>query len=77
MSLNVEVKVSNRSQGMETALLAELILHSEETGYWSLQAVITKENIPSRELCKKCGFREVGIRERLGQMPNGEWHGVG
>ena len=65
-----------RSQGVGRALLTELIRHSEVAGYWSIQATITRENTSSRELCKKSGFREVGIREKLGKMPNGEWHDV-
>lgn len=65
-----------RKQGLGTALLTELIQRSEDAGYWSLQGEIIKENTPSRELCKKCGFREIGIRERFGRMPDGQWHDV-
>lgn len=25
---------------------------------------------------KKCGFREIGIREKIAQMSNGVWHDV-
>lgn len=73
---SVYISKANWRQGVGTALLVELIRRSEEAGYWSLQAAITKENLPSRELCRKCGFREVGIREKLGQMLNGQWHDV-
>ena len=67
---------AGRRQGLGTALLTELIRCSEEAGYWSLQGEIVKENLPSRALCKKCGFREIGIRERFGRMPDGQWHDV-
>jgi L-amino acid N-acyltransferase YncA len=63
------VGASNRKQGIGTALLMELIRRSEEAGYWNLQITIIKENRPSRKLCEACGFREIGIRERLGRMP--------
>jgi phosphinothricin acetyltransferase len=45
-------------------------------GYYSIQAEIVRENIGSLKLCKKCGFREIGIRERFGRMPDGKWHDV-
>jgi len=27
-------------------------------------------------LHKSCGFREIGIREKVGKMSNGVWHDV-
>ena len=47
---------------------------SEENGYWTLQSGIIRENIASLTLHKKCGFREIGYREKLGMMDNGKWH---
>lgn len=74
----VSIYVSDvyRGMGVGAALLNELVLQSERNGFWTLQAGIIRENTPSRELHKKCGFREVGARERLGRMPNGNWHDV-
>ncbi|MFN5889184.1 MAG: GNAT family N-acetyltransferase, partial [Bacteroidota bacterium] len=35
------------------------------------------ENVGSIALHKKFGFREVGYRERIGQMPkSGEWRDI-
>jgi phosphinothricin acetyltransferase len=65
-----------RGQGVGTALLQELVRCSELNGYYSIQAEIVKENTKSRDLFKKCGFREIGLRERFGQMPGGQWHDV-
>lgn len=65
-----------RRQGVGAALLTELVRRSEEAGYWTLQGGIVKENEASRALCKHCGFREVGYREKFGQMPDGKWHDV-
>lgn len=65
-----------KRRGVGTALLEELIRQSEDNGFWTLQANIIKENISSRNLHKKCGFREVGIREKIGKMPDGQWHDV-
>ncbi|MVX63512.1 hypothetical protein GKZ28_07375 [Clostridium chromiireducens] len=41
-----------------------------------MQSGIIKENIESVELHKKCGFREIGIREKISRMSNGIWHDV-
>ncbi len=65
-----------KGMGVGTALLNNLIDQSEKEGYWTLQSGIIKENIPSRQLHKKCGFREIGYRERVGKMKNGKWHDV-
>lgn len=66
---------SGQGRGAGTALLAGLIAASEADGYWTLQAQIIVANQASRALHLKCGFREVGIRERLGQV-GGVWHDV-
>ena len=60
---------------MGTALLTRLIDRSEAEGYWTLQAQIFAENTASRALHKKCGFREVGTRERYGHIDD-RWHDV-
>ena len=56
-------------------LLDGLIAASEAQAYWTLQAHIVARNHASRALHVKCGFREVGYRERLGQI-GGIWHDV-
>ncbi|MFW5985847.1 MAG: N-acetyltransferase family protein [Halanaerobiales bacterium] len=53
----------------------KLIELSEENGIWTLQAGIFPENKSSIALHKKCGFRVVGIRKKIGKM-NGNWRDV-
>lgn len=74
----VSIYIGKRYQGQKvgTTLLEKLIELSEENGYWTLQSGIIKENTSSLNLHKKCGFREIGYRERLGKMDNGKWHDV-
>ncbi len=60
---------------MGSALLVALINASEAEGYWTLSAEILAANVASRGLHKKCGFREIGYRERAGQR-RGIWHDV-
>ena len=61
-----------RGQGIGRALLARLIEDSERNGIWTLQASIFSENVASSALHKSCGFRQVGVRERIGKL-KGVW----
>jgi L-amino acid N-acyltransferase YncA len=64
-----------RGQGIGKMLLKSLIHCSEEHGIWMMQAGIFPENLASVALHKSCGFREVGLRQRLGQLA-GIWRDV-
>ena len=74
--VSIYISKEHKGEGIGAALLKHVIKQSEEEGYWTLQAGIIKENQPSRMLHTKCGFREIGYRERIGQMSNGRWHDV-
>lgn len=52
-----------------------MITASEAAGFWTLQAGIFPENQSRIHIHKKCGFRSLGVRERLGKL-NGEWRDV-
>jgi phosphinothricin acetyltransferase len=64
-----------RGKGVGKSLLNKLITESEKCGIWTLQAGVFPENVGSISLLKSCGFREIGYREKLGQM-NGRWRDV-
>jgi L-amino acid N-acyltransferase YncA len=66
--VSVYVASRARRQGVGRALLEELVRVSEKTGLWMLQAGIFPENLSSLTLHLRCGFREVGRRERLGKL---------
>lgn len=61
-----------RGKGIGKLLLTALVEESEKAGFWTLQAGIFPENTASIQLHKSCGFREIGYRERIGQL-NGVW----
>ncbi len=61
-----------RGKGIGQLLLLELIKQSEAAGIWTLQAGIFRENVASVELHEKCGFRQIGYREKVGCM-KGIW----
>ena len=73
--VSVYVAESAQGQGVGKALLQALVAESERAGIWTLQAGIFPENEVSLALHERCGFRTVGIRERLGQM-DGYWRDV-
>ena len=62
-----------RGQGVGKKLLLELIRQSEIHGFWTLQAGIFSENLVSIKLHEQCGFRIVGIKEKIGRR-NGKWY---
>jgi L-amino acid N-acyltransferase YncA len=70
--VTVYVTESKRGQGIGRALLQALIDASETNGIWTLQASIFPENTASLELHLRCGFREVGRRERIAML-SGVW----
>ncbi len=70
--VSIYVHPRAKGKGIGKLLLNELIKVSEQQGFWTLKAVIFPENEASIQLHKKCGFREVGIHERMGKM-DGIW----
>jgi phosphinothricin acetyltransferase len=73
--VSIYIAAAARGRGVGRALLAAAVAASERVGIWTLQAGIFPENVASLALHERCGFRRVGVRERLGQM-NGAWRDV-
>ncbi len=72
---SVYVATAARGQGVGRALLEAMVRESEAAGLWTLQAGIFPENAASIALHEACGFRIVGLRERIGRH-FGEWRDV-
>lgn len=70
--VSIYIDPKEQGKGIGSLLLKNLIILSEEQGFWTLQASIFPENNSSIYLHKKNGFREVGIREKIGKL-NGKW----
>jgi L-amino acid N-acyltransferase YncA len=70
--VSVYVAPEQQGRGIGRALLQTLVEQSEQNGIWTLQASIFPENALSISLHKACGFREVGIRQRIGKL-KGVW----
>lgn len=66
--VSVYIAAAARGRGIGKALLEELVRQSEASGVWTLQAGIFPENIASIRLHESCGFRQVGVRRRIGRL---------
>lgn len=72
---SVYVAQNARGAGVGHLLLADFIALSEAAGVWMIQSAVFPENQGSLALHAAHGFREVGIRERIGLMSFGPWVG--
>ena len=70
--VSVYVAETARGKGAGAFLLKNLIEISEANNIWTLQSGIFRDNVASHKLHIKCGFREVGYKEKVGQL-NGVW----
>ncbi len=73
--VSVYVAQGVRGRGVGRRLLEAAIESARSGGLWTLQAGIFPENEPSLALHRSLGFREVGVRERLGRL-DGAWRDV-
>jgi L-amino acid N-acyltransferase YncA len=72
---SVYVAAAAAGQGVGRALLERLVADAEAAGIWTVQAGVFPENTASLALHRRCGFRTVGVRERLGKL-GGRWRDV-
>ncbi len=72
---SVYVAAKARGRGVGRALLTQLVWRAEAAGIWTVQAGTFPENTASIALHRACGFRTVGLRERLGRR-DGVWRDV-
>jgi len=61
-----------QGRGVGRALLEELVARAEAAGLWTVQTSIFPENPGSLALHLRCGFRVVGVRERIATL-DGVW----
>ena len=72
---SVYVSDAARGQGVGRQLLGAVIRSADAADIWTIQTGIFPENTISIELHRRCGFRVVGVRERLGTLA-GIWRDV-
>ncbi|MFM9872342.1 MAG: arsinothricin resistance N-acetyltransferase ArsN1 family A [Fimbriimonadaceae bacterium] len=64
-----------RGRGFGTAVLSEFIETVRVRGFHKIVGNLMAGNGASAAVMGRCGFREVGVYERHGQL-DGEWHDV-
>jgi L-amino acid N-acyltransferase YncA len=72
---SIYVAPDAQGRGVGRALLAAVVASAERGGIWTIQTGIFPENQASVRLHEACGFRVVGVRERLGRL-HGRWRDV-
>lgn len=72
---SVYVAPRAKGQGIGSRLMEAFLPVCEARGFWKLLSRIFVENTASRALCRKHGFREVGIYEKHAQL-DGVWRDV-
>lgn len=69
---SIYIDAAVRGQGIGRVLLNDLIDAARIAGFWKVLSRIFPFNTASRALCRACGFREVGVYEKHGQL-DGHW----
>jgi L-amino acid N-acyltransferase YncA len=69
---SIYVRRDWKGRGVGDLLLSALIREAERLGLWKLLSRIFPFNEASRALCRKHGFREVGMYERHARL-EGRW----
>jgi L-amino acid N-acyltransferase YncA len=72
---SIYVAPDAQGRGVGRALLGAVVSSAERGGIWTVQTGIFPENQASLRLHQACGFRVVGVRERLGRL-HGRWRDV-
>jgi L-amino acid N-acyltransferase YncA len=75
---SIYVDPAAQGRGVGRALLNALAASTEAAGIWTIQSQVFPENTASLALHHACGFRTVGIRERVGRhaAQNNRWRDV-
>ena len=71
----VYVHPEQRRQGVGGSLTNAITHEAKRQGYWKLIGRLFTTNDASIALVRRCGFREVGVHERHGQL-DGMWRDV-
>lgn len=72
---SVYVAEEARGRKVGEPLLLALLDAADAHGFWTVEAVVFVENVASAKMVRRCGFRKVGRRDRLGEV-RGRWRDV-
>jgi L-amino acid N-acyltransferase YncA len=72
---SIYIDSSAHGRGVGKALLEAFFVACAEVGIWKLVSRVFPENTASLGLCRKTGFREVGMYEKHARL-DGQWKDV-
>lgn len=72
---SIYVATRHHGRGVGRLLMPAFLDALAAAGFWKVLSRLFPENTASRALCRRFGFREVGVYERHGQL-DGVWKDV-
>ena len=66
--ISIYVHPDHKRDQIGSKLYKYLEEKARESGYWTIQAQLFAENTPSKTFFEKHGFRQVGVREKIGKL---------
>lgn len=76
VEMSVYIDNEYQGRGIGTKLVEQMLFEAKKQGYWSIQTTVMSINLASVALNKKCGFREIGYREKIAKDRFGNWQNV-
>lgn len=73
VEMSIYIDNDYQGHGIGTALIERLVREAEKRGYWNILSTVISINTASIALHKKCGFREIGYREKIAKDRFGSW----
>jgi len=68
--ISIYVHHDHKRHQIGSKLYKHLEEKARESGYWTIQAQLFANNTPSKTFFEQQGFRQVGIREKIGKLDN-------
>ena len=70
--ISIYIHPNHKRKNIGKNLYIEFEQHARNLGYWTLQAQLFTENEASKLFFESQGFRQVGVREKIGKL-NKKW----
>lgn len=71
--VSIYIDSNEHGKGIGKKLTRAVIEESEKNGIWTLQATILEGNTGSLKVSEACGFRRIGVREKIDKDLHGKW----
>ena len=70
--VSIYIHTDYKRKNIGTQLYSHFERKAKEAGYWTIQAQLFTNNLASKSFFEDQGFRQVGVREKIGQL-NNQW----